>query len=129
MSRLGQMYGLEVERVQHKRVVGFFHCPLLQELSVPPFKRLSSLVTVILSLFLSLLMKRNIYSTWFIPKSKPCTIACCYADEVCTDCMGMDILAHCGYLSDHRSHLIPNAVLIARTRKQLNVVTNIKCCL
>ena len=78
----------------------------LQELSVPPFTRLSSLITVILSPFLCLLLKRKIESTWFNFKTKPCTLACCWEVEACTDCMGMDILPECGHVSDHRSHLI-----------------------
>ena len=55
----------------------------LQELNVPPLKRLSSCITVILSPFLCLFMKRKNKSPWFIPGTEPCTIACCWADEVC----------------------------------------------
>ena len=48
----------------------------------PPFKRLSSLITVILSLFLCVLIKRIIGNTCYILRIEPCTIACCWADEV-----------------------------------------------
>ena len=72
---------------------------------VRPLKGLSSLITVIMFLFLCILMKRT---KQFIPWTEPSTIVCCWADEVCTECMGMNILRECYHVSDHQSHLIMN---------------------
>ena len=74
-------------------------------------------------LALCLLLKRKIESIWLIPRTKLCSFACCWGVEVSTNCMGMDILPECGHASDQRSNLIQNSVLIARTRKKLNVAT------
>ena len=95
----------------------------LQELSVSPFYRFPSLITVISSLFLCLLVKRKIKSTRFTPLNWTMYHCVLLRNEVCTDCMAMDILPECCRVHDHWSHLIYNTVLTTVIKEIVKVIS------
>ena len=73
----------------------------LQELSISPSLYIFPfLITVIASLFHCLLVKRKIRSTQFPPFNWTMYHCMLLRNEVCTDCMSMDILPKCCHVHD-----------------------------